>query len=63
MKHLALIFSLSCFFASAWAKIETEDAVLVLTKDNIEEAMEQSEYMLVEFCKYPLIFLFSLNRF
>lgn len=38
----------SCFVAS-FAKIETEDAVLVLTKDNIDEAIEQNEFILVEF--------------
>ncbi|KOC63946.1 Protein disulfide-isomerase [Habropoda laboriosa] len=49
MKYFALIFSIICFFAVTLAKIETEDAVLVLTKDNIEEAVEQNDYMLVEF--------------
>ncbi|XP_043262912.1 protein disulfide-isomerase isoform X1 [Colletes gigas] len=49
MKLLALAFLVIFSFAAALAKIETEDAVLVLTKDNFKEAIEQNEYLLVEF--------------
>ncbi|KAF3425744.1 LOW QUALITY PROTEIN: hypothetical protein E2986_05932 [Frieseomelitta varia] len=49
MKFLALTFAVICCFVSALAKIEIEDSVLVLTKDNIAEAIEQNDYVLVEF--------------
>ncbi|CAK9801534.1 Protein disulfide-isomerase [Anthophora quadrimaculata] len=49
MKNFVLIFSVLCFFASTLAKIETEDEVLVLTEDNIKEAIEQNDYLLIEF--------------
>ncbi|KZC09484.1 Protein disulfide-isomerase [Dufourea novaeangliae] len=49
MKFCTLVFLVIFSVAATLAKIETEDAVLVLTKDNIEEAIEQNDYMLVEF--------------
>ncbi|KAK1132132.1 hypothetical protein K0M31_016265 [Melipona bicolor] len=49
MKFFALTFAVICCFASTLAKIEIEDSVLVLTKDNIVEAIEQNDYVLVEF--------------
>ncbi|XP_033330377.1 protein disulfide isomerase [Megalopta genalis] len=56
MKFSALIFLLISFFAASLAEIETEDAVLVLTKDNIDEAIAQYDYLLLEFyapwCKH-----------
>ena len=55
MKFFALTFAVICCFASTFAKIEIEDSVLVLTKDNIAEAIEQNDYVLVEFCEYLLI--------
>lgn len=32
-------------------EIKTEDGVLVLTVDNFKKAIEDNEYILVEFCK------------
>ncbi|XP_017882152.1 protein disulfide-isomerase [Ceratina calcarata] len=49
MKFPTLILAFICLFASTFAKIETEDSVLVLTKDNIEEAIKSNDYLLVEF--------------
>ncbi|XP_006624866.1 protein disulfide-isomerase [Apis dorsata] len=49
MKIFALTIVIICFFTFSLAKIEIEDSVLVLTKDNIEEAIEQNDYLLVEF--------------
>ncbi|XP_017756485.1 PREDICTED: protein disulfide-isomerase isoform X1 [Eufriesea mexicana] len=49
MKFFTLIFAIICVVTSTFAKIETEDSVLVLTKDNFEEAIEQYDYLLVEF--------------
>ena len=57
MKYFALTFAVICCLTSTLAKIETEDSVLVLTKDNIEEAIEQNDYVLIEFCEYLLILL------
>lgn len=33
-------------------EIKTEDGVLVLTVDNFKKAIEDNEFILVEFCKY-----------
>ncbi|XP_029039792.1 protein disulfide isomerase [Osmia lignaria lignaria] len=49
MKFFVLTFTVISFFVATLAKIETEDEVLVLTKDNIEEAIEQNDYILIEF--------------
>lgn len=51
MKFATLTFLVIFVFAATLAKIETEDAVLVLTKDNFGEAIEQNDYVLIEFCK------------
>lgn len=51
MKFFALIFAVTCYLTLSFAKIETEDSVLVLTKDNIAEAIGQNDYVLVEFCE------------
>lgn len=50
MKSLALL--VLCVASLALATIETEDDVLVITKANFKEALEQHDYILVEFCKY-----------
>lgn len=51
MKIFTSTIVIICFFTFSLAKIEIEDSVLVLTKDNIEEAIEQNDYVLVEFCE------------
>ena len=33
------------------AEIEGEENVLVLTKENFQEALEENQYMMVEFCE------------
>ena len=37
-------------------EFETEDNVIVLTKDNFKEAVEENNYILVEFCKQMLFY-------
>ncbi|XP_076280886.1 protein disulfide isomerase [Lasioglossum baleicum] len=49
MKFYTLIFLLISSITVSFAKIETEDAVLVLTKDNIDEALSKYDYLLLEF--------------
>lgn len=39
-------------FAEKKLDIEIEKGVLVLTEDNFKQALDDHEYILVEFCKY-----------
>lgn len=49
MKQVALVLAIICAVGFAHGKIETEDSVLVLTKDNIDEAIKQNDFLLIEF--------------
>ncbi|XP_053979845.1 protein disulfide-isomerase [Hylaeus anthracinus] len=49
MKFSTVTFLVFFSFAATLAKIETEDAVLVLTKDNVDEAIKENDYLLIEF--------------
>lgn len=53
---LSLFALLACLLGAALAKIETEDEVLVITKDNFDEALEKHPYILLEFCEYIYIY-------
>lgn len=33
-------------------KVETEDGVLVVTKDNFDSVVQDNDYVLLEFCEY-----------
>lgn len=44
----AIILAVTCL-SSAIAKIELDEGVLVITKDNFEEAIKDNEYVLIEF--------------
>ena len=35
-------------------EIETEDGVLVLTQNNFQSAIEDNEFLLVEFCEFQI---------
>lgn len=41
-----------CLAAISLAKIETEDGVLVVNKDNFESVIQDNDYVLLEFCEY-----------
>ena len=63
MKKTITFFTVCLLLSAVFAevKIETEEDVLVLTKDNFDEALEKYEHILVEFCKYSSYnFLFHL---
>ena len=47
MRFVSLL--LAAFVA---AEIEVEEGVLVGTKDNFDEIIENNKFVLVEFCKY-----------
>lgn len=52
---LSLVLLLSVNFISA--DIKDDEGVLVLTKTNFKEALENNEFVLVEFCEYrPTLF-------
>lgn len=49
MKLAGIIFVTVFYFGASLASIESEDGVLVITKDNFEEAIKQHTYLLIEF--------------
>ena len=48
--HTTVLLLALCGLALA-AEIETEENVLVLTSENFQQALEENQYLLVEFCK------------
>lgn len=41
-----------CLAATSLAKVEVEDGVLVVTKDNFDSVIQDNDYVLLEFCEY-----------
>lgn len=57
---LALLSSVRC---EADSKPSVENGVLVLTQANFQAAIKENEFVLVEFCKYPIhVFFPSIIR-
>jgi len=48
----ALCLATLCLAATSLAKVETEDGVLVVTKDNFDSVIRDNDYVLLEFCEY-----------
>ena len=57
MKLLSVIVLL--FGVVAISAIETEENVLILTDENFDSAVADNKYILVEFCKFPFVFIFK----
>lgn len=51
MKSL-IFFVLAVVAAASAAEIETDEGVLVATKDNFDSIVKDNQFVLVEFCKY-----------
>lgn len=51
-----------CLVATSFAKVETEDGVLVVTKDNFESVIQDNDYVLLEFCEYTCSLSSSHSR-
>lgn len=53
MELLKILFVTALCVAGSIAKIEEEDGIVIVTKDNFEEVLEDT-YVLIEFCEYYL---------
>lgn len=54
----AILLAVTCL-SYAIANIDFDEGVLVINKDNFESAIQDNEFILIEFCEY---YSFSLSR-
>lgn len=52
MGLVGILFVTALSVVVSFADIATEDGVLVITKDNFEQAVKDHSYILIEFCKF-----------
>jgi len=52
-----------CLVAISLAKIEVEDGVLVVTKDNFDSVIQDNDYVLLEFCEYDMYICCALRLY
>lgn len=60
MKLFACFLLLGAFALASTEEIKLDEGVLVLTKENFQQAITDNKYILVEFCKYMPFFLLFL---
>lgn len=41
-----------CLVAASHAKVELEEGILVINKDNFDSVIKDNDYVLIEFCEY-----------
>lgn len=57
----ALGLAALCLVTVSVAKVELDEGILVINKDNFDSVIKDNDYVLVEFCEYPAgnLLLFS----
>ena len=62
--YLALVLSLVAFTIGSKAEVEIkeEEDVLVLTEANFDHVLDSHEHILIEFCKYYMLYVCELNK-
>ena len=58
---VCLISKLS--FAAEAPEVTEEEGVIVLTDDNFDHVVENTKYLLVEFCKHLMFYLLHLHYY
>lgn len=63
MKVNVFCLAALCLVAISLAKIEVEDGVLVVTKDNFDSVIQDNDYVLLEFCEYDMYICCALRLY